>query len=135
MNIEFGKNSWEYIYTEQFSGSKVFVRSSPKWLTYQGEFVFYWRLEDYLTPQYQYILKGHHDDYDFHFMSEIGAWKYSFASKSLTCLSQEKFQDSMSQGKSLSYTNEAYILSSFLVIEHVQVIQYLEKRHQTSAQS
>ena len=40
----------------------------------------------------------------------------------------------MGQGKSLSYANEAYILSSFLVIEHVQVIQYLEKRHQSSAQ-
>ena len=33
----------------------------------------------------------------------------------------------MSLGKSLSYINEAYIFSLFLVVEHLQVIQYLEK--------
>lgn len=128
MDAAFGKNAWEYIYTEKFGGSKIFVRSSPKWLTFEEGVVTYWRLEDYLTPQYQYVLKGHHDDYDFTFMSEIGFYQYCYKTTVLTCLKQETFAESMGQGKKQSETTEAYILSSVVMTENKQVIEYLTRK-------
>ena len=125
MRDEFGKNSWKYIYTEPFGESKVFIRSSPRWLTFKKDFVYYWRLEDYSTPQYQYILKGHHDDYSFTFMSEIGFYKYSFKTKKLICLKQERYSKAMGSGNVESETKDAYILSSVVVTENENVIQYL----------
>jgi len=128
VSVEFGKNSWEYIYTETFNESKVFVRSSPRWLTFEKDFVYYWRLEDYSTPQYQYTLRGHHDDYDFTFLSEIGFYKYSFETKKLSCLKQQKYAETMGCGNMRSETKDADILSSVVVTENESVIQYLANK-------
>tara|TARA_S200000501_G_scaffold375993_1_gene429555 strand:- start:36930 stop:37319 length:390 start_codon:yes stop_codon:yes gene_type:complete len=125
VDTEFGKNSWKYIYTETFSKSRVFIRSSPRWLTFEEGLVYYWRLEDYSIPQYQYILRGHHDDYDFTFMLEIGFYKYSFQTKKHSCLKQQRHAETMGCGNIQSETKDAYILSSVVVTENENVIVYL----------
>ena len=61
-------------------------------------------------------------------MSEIGFYQYCYKTAVLTCLKQETFAESMGQGKKQSETTEAYILSSVVMTENKQVIEYLTRK-------